>query len=301
MFDLFVPIMIHIPATVRSFVCALNNTVKSFVKIKNCVMASELPINSKARAFQLVSDIHLEHCIHNPSIPKYARNLILAGDICPLSRDDLLEPFIMDVSERFENVIYVLGNHEYYADMIGSNEPAKHVLHPQMWNLDYFPPNVHVLENQTVTIDGVKILGTTLWSEIADEDRSEIWQEMNDYRWICMAPNKLLTVDDVNMMNYQAKAFLRREAEDGCIIVTHHAPMPQCLTDDFAGTVLGTAYANQFQYDPLLLDKKVAAWCYGHTHHAKDFKFLNTRIVSNPMGYPQEVHTGYKSDVVIEV
>lgn len=258
-------------------------------------MVSPLSEACTKRSFQLVSDIHLEHLqppIQYPQIQRHANNLILAGDIAPMIKKDLLEPFLAYVSKKWENVIYVPGNHEYY-----DNEECV------AWDTSYFPKNVHLLQNECIVIDGIKILGTTLWAQISDENRFSIAHKLNDFKYIWKSPTRRLAVEEFNDMNDKAKAFLRKEAEDDCIIVTHHAPMPECLADKYKTDVMSTCYVNDFDQDEDLLQKvKVAAWCYGHTHHAKDFIFNNTRILSNPMGYPSEIgKIGYKECVCIEV
>lgn len=257
-------------------------------------MAPPLSAACAKRSFQLVSDIHLEHLkppIQYPLIQRHANNLILAGDIAPMTRRNLLEPFLTYVSQKWDNVIYVPGNHEYY-----DNKECV------TWDTSYFPKNVHLLQNECIVIDGIKILGTTLWAQISDEDRFSIAFRLNDFKYIWKTPTRRLAVEEFNDMNDKAKAFLRKEAEDNCIIVTHHAPMPQCLADEHKGDVMSTCYVNDFDKDGLLENVKVAVWCYGHTHHAQDFMFKDTHIVSNPMGYPDEVgKTGYYESVCVEV
>ena len=44
----------------------------------------------------------------------------------------------------------------------------------------------------------------------------------------------------------------------------------------------------------------VDLWIHGHSHQAVDYEIANTRVLSNPRGYPDE-HTGFDAALVAEV
>jgi len=88
-----------------------------------------------------VSDLHLEF---GPiSFTEKGDVLILAGDIT--TENDT--SWIKTVSKNFKDVIYVLGNHECYYQSLGSayKIAKKHL-----------PKNVHLLQNESITIDGIE-------------------------------------------------------------------------------------------------------------------------------------------------
>src|SRR5699024_10693183 len=129
---------------------------------------------------RILSDLHIE--FHPFVIPPLADDaqtvLILAGDIGVIRRHEELAQFLKQAAAQFFAVVYVLGNHEYYAglwlqalDTLGS------------WNL---PDNVHVLEREAVAINGVLFAGTTLWSDFekADPAAMQAANAMNDYHYI---------------------------------------------------------------------------------------------------------------------
>lgn len=66
---------------------------------------------------QIASDLHLNHQesdkVEEYIVPK-GDVLVLAGDIGNLHRYDQLFTFLQKVSELFQYVLYVPGNHEYY-------------------------------------------------------------------------------------------------------------------------------------------------------------------------------------------
>jgi predicted phosphodiesterase len=69
--------------------------------------------------FQIMSDLHIETLSNNLCIDNFVRKsadiLILAGDIGRVHKYEQLERFLKDLCPRFEIVLYVLGNHEYYS------------------------------------------------------------------------------------------------------------------------------------------------------------------------------------------
>ena len=100
----------------------------------------------------VLSDLHLEFAPFIP--PKVDCDIVvLAGDI------HIGLKAIPWVKQHFaeRRVIYVLGNHEYYRQAI-----PKH-LH-KLRELARMS-NVHLLENEALTLDDLVFLGCTLWTD----------------------------------------------------------------------------------------------------------------------------------------
>ena len=53
----------------------------------------------------------------------------------------------------------------------------------------------------------------------------------------------------------------------------------------------------------MFLDKKPKLWIHGHTHCKFDYNIGNTRIVTNPSGYPSErdCRINFNKGFVIEI
>ena len=105
---------------------------------------------------QIISDIHLN--FHNDggdsfldSVPVKANYLILAGDI---SEHKTLIKSLHKVCARWNKVILVLGNHDYYGSSV--EETRKLVLR-------YKPKNCEFLYNEKRIIDGMPFFGGTMW------------------------------------------------------------------------------------------------------------------------------------------
>ena len=121
-----------------------------------------------------------------------AKVLILAGDVCEIAnlqpydeesidyRSQRLHHFFIRCGKEFEYVLWVMGNHEFYH---GSIDDTVDIVRKY---LDYIP-NLTILDNETMEIDGIVFVGGTLWSNMNDTCYSTIHHvkySMNDYRII---------------------------------------------------------------------------------------------------------------------
>lgn len=122
----------------------------------------------------LVSDIHLETY---DWIPKFSARKatqmfqnIFACDVLVLAGDIVSSPRML--TEWLETspvpVVYLLGNHEYYGK---SFDNTPNVFRTVLQKLSH----VHLLDRDTVTINGVKFIGTTLWTDF-DKKTHWLWK-----------------------------------------------------------------------------------------------------------------------------
>lgn len=236
------------------------------------------------------SDLHLEFCDFQPPTAEVDL-VILAGDISVRSRG------VTWANEAFRcPVIYVCGNHEYYKGHISKTlvkmqaAAAKHV---------------HVLENQSLVVGGIRFLVATGWTDFtstgdykaAMRDCAE-W--MNDFRRIRAGDGySKLRPSDLIGLNIATRQFLATELakhfEGKTVVITHHCPIPEVAGNGHEGH-LGAAYFNLW-HD---LVAEADAWIFGHTHHAVDTVVTGCRLVSNPRGYPGE-KPGFVPDFIIEI
>ena len=103
---------------------------------------------------QIMSDLHLEH--DNRFIFKKAENadiLILAGDIGSYT---FQSDFVRECASQITTIM-IMGNHEPLGYSIKETVEAWKAL-----NI----PNLYILDNETIEINGVHFIGSTLWSNI---------------------------------------------------------------------------------------------------------------------------------------
>jgi len=232
---------------------------------------------------QLLSDLHLEHSQRHPSFVPPATDadvVVLAGDIDNGTRAiDWAEETFPD-----KPVLYVPGNHEYYdADL--------HTVAKALQARARQSVNVRLLDNDELTLDGVRFLGSTLWTDFAllgrqsmDQVFAESLKYVVDFRKIRMGDDFLTPQQTVDLHG-DAIAFLQARLENHfagkTVVITHHAPHPGSVHPRWAGNLVNAAFVS----DLTRLMGKSALWLHGHTHDSFDFAVHGTRVIANPMGY----------------
>jgi predicted phosphodiesterase len=232
---------------------------------------------------RLLSDLHLEHShLHPPFVPApvQADVVVLAGDIDNGTR-------AIDWAETTfpgQQIVYVPGNHEYYdADM----RPAGTALHARAQG----SRNVHLLDNAELVLDGVRFLGTTLWTDFELFNRDEMANAMAqsqrhvvDFRAIRVGETRLTPQQTIEL-HRKAIAFLEFQLAQPfsgkTVIVTHHAPHPGSVHPRWEGNRVNAAFVS----DLTRLMGKSVLWLHGHTHDSFDYVVRGTRVLANPMGY----------------
>ena len=264
--------------------------------------------------FQIVSDLHLEFRGDNfkniikPSAPI----LFLLGDISACGQKDswiTYEKFIKYISQQFQFIFHIPGNHEYYTT--GRNITLSDTIPGIDAKLKKFAktvPNLFVLNNNTVRLKiGKKtyvFIGTTLWTHVKPKDRKEVQSLMNDYDSIFYPnekpkndkdknnwrPVRKYNIDDMSKLHTRAVRYVvgvlkKVKPDEVAILLTHHKP----IRDKPETDLLSQAYESDLLN---VMVKKPLKFCgFGHTHVKYDKTINGIRIVSNPKGYiSQQTH-----------
>ncbi len=244
----------------------------------------------------VISDVHIEFEPFDIS-PNDADIIVLAGDIGLGLRG--LEWAASNFNDK--PIIYVPGNHEYYGEAIPR-------LTEQMKKRGS-DIGVHVLDCDSIEVNGYRIYGTTLWTDFLlfgkpamGEYRAQ--QSMNDYRRIRVSPTyRRLRPRDTSSMHFKMRRWLESEIEKGrtenAIIVTHHAPSIRSLKPMTRHEEVSVAFASHL--DSLVKRSSAKLWIHGHTHQSIDYMIGNTRVLSNQRGYPREKDTGFEPNLCINI
>jgi predicted phosphodiesterase len=264
------------------------------------------------RILRYVSDIHLElrKTIYHPKLASYwnfkkSKNdkyyLALLGDIGnPFFNQKNLNDFLSNVAPHYENILYVPGNHEYYNSLSDNQRSCEeHIIELQNMCKKY--PNVQLLNNQSIIIDDIQFIGSTLWSQIFPENKLYIESVINDYNLILDNEKNKITTELTNRWNMESIKFIETElnlnSDKKKIILTHHAPLfsSVLLNQYTANPKYITSQNNQAFHNDLMhlfqtKPNNISAWLYGHTHWASVFKLNDTIIATNQLGYSREEH-----------
>jgi len=223
-----------------------------------------------------MSDIHLEFAPLTEEPNDDADVLILAGDINIKGRVE----WINDQLEKFDHVIYVTGNHEYYKSNIS---------HLDEYLEDDLDPRIHFLQNSSVTIEDTTFHGSTLWTDMHLADEFYINRGMSDFSIIKIDDSfRKFNAHDSKLKHYAAMDYLKKNVNQGDVIITHHAPSFKSSLEYFIGSPLNPAFASDLSN--FMLDYKPKYWIHGHMHNTSDYTIGGTNILCNPRGYPTGVH-----------
>ena len=225
-----------------------------------------------------MSDLHLEFgYMHQEKMPK-GDILILPGDIGVYNPyDGATNEYVNEwmYNQDFDHIIYVAGNHEAYGYKFDD------VMYQLNEKFDG-DTKIHFLDNDAVTIDGIKFVGTTMWTDFDNEDpvtTGQAQRMMNDFQLI-----RGFTTQRAVVEYKRALKFLKEEVDEGCVVITHHAPTFKVYDKSYLkGDDLNGAYATEL--DDFIIDKKPAYWIHGHLHNTTKLQVGETQVLCNPRGY----------------
>lgn len=275
----------------------------------------------------LLSDLHQEF-LHEPEAAADPRTrfhlgehvdpdadvVIVAGDL-DVTLANSLRRIAAEIPDR--EVIYVAGNHDYYSNAGNPQTMAEILAEGRVLATEL---GIHLLENDTVELGGVRFIGATLWTDMQSVGRghqaSKIAEArgrygMSDYRhmkrWSTAHPGKRkpATPEQTIAMHTQSRAYIEQQLAipfaGPTVVVSHHAPHPDSL-DPAHGGKLDWCYASNLS---LILegDDAPALWVHGHVHQARDYNVGSTRVLANPRGYvwSKDPESGFNPSLVIEI
>lgn len=227
-----------------------------------------------------VSDIHLEFS-PNFTINDSGNILILCGDIIPanLLNERFAKTFFNDISSKFDRVLYVLGNHEFYQYDLTYVDKIK----------NYFNNNITVLHNESIIIDNIKFIGGTCWSDLHKADAMTMKKAprmISDFKSV-RSNGSILTVYDWLEEHSKFIKILKQELTDEYtnIVCSHHAPSYLTINERFKDRYESNGC---YSSDLTKFMDKVDYWFYGHMHEGYDVDYNNCKIRTNPRSYPNE-------------
>jgi len=227
------------------------------------------------------SDVHTEiglplgqHCISDITI--------CAGDIGVIARPDALKRYFNNLHEYADEIIWVLGNHEFYH---GDYEKT-------LTQADKFAKEIgiHLLDielgTENLEVNGIKFWGSTLWTDMNNSDwfvKKKIGQTLNDH-YVISNNGQTFTPRAAIEINQRTREKINWDAD---VIITHHCPI---VTEHrlFPLSEISYGFCNT-GLENQILDSKIKYWIYGHTHDSKTIDLNGTLLVSNQQGYPKTI------------
>lgn len=238
---------------------------------------------------QVFSDIHGEaYCNQNfiwNHVKPQARVAVVAGDI----HSKKLESQLNEIASRFNHVVCVLGNHEFYGrDIDWRPDPKK------------LRKNVHLLDRGVWQYYNTVFIGVTLWTDFKNQDFFVMHMadsHINDF--YAVSTNNGGTKFSPKMayeLHRHDRAYLKmmiekfRAEKKRIVVVTHFMPSYDLVDAKWKGNP-GTDTLNWYfsaQCDDLMDMDGISAWICGHSHD-ESYRVINgCQFVRNPLGYPRE-------------
>lgn len=235
---------------------------------------------------QLLSDLHLEFfkdaSFFEDLDSKDVDVLVLAGDI---GTGSILEKVLRRFCDLYPQVVYVLGNHEYYGR---DRQDIRHLVS----RARHTHKNLCWLDNSSCEVLGAHFVGGTMWFPKPPTSAPK-WA-MNDYlrirgfeRWVYKENAEFLE---------KVEALIQPDS----IVVTHHLPSYRSVHKKFMFDPLNPFFV--CDVEKTLLAKGPALWLHGHTHESLDYQQGHTRVVCNPFGYINiEENPNFDKHLILEV
>lgn len=239
----------------------------------------------------VLSDLHLES---NSSL-EIQSDAVRAADVIVLAGDIHPAPNGIEWARRIfgdKPIVYVAGNHEYFdcefdAALVMMRQSAKE-------------HDVHFLENDAVTIQGIRFLGCTFWTdfEFFGMDAQDRLMTRAEVRW----PDYIGRIESWRSMtgrllpaltiqrHWESRAWLQGQLSLGerskTVVVTHHYPNKKSTSPKYVNDEMNVVFGSHV---PDELVTQAGLWIHGHSHSSADYRVGEgkqyTRVVANPRGY----------------
>lgn len=217
---------------------------------------------------QVASDLHIEFQADDgktilDELQSDADILLLAGDLAP---SYMLSTIIPKLEKKFNRILYVPGNHDYYFSSIEKmTETFKNL------SSDKFT----VLDNDVVEIGGQRFVGSLLWYKISEEAILNKHM-LNDFHYIA---------DSSLIFRYGKRdhEFLRDTIREEDIVITHVMPSMRSVNEKFRNSPINCYFIHDVE--KIIKYNKPKIWVHGHTHLPCEYVIHKTKVICNPLGY----------------
>lgn len=233
----------------------------------------------------VLSDLHIDF-VQDLELYEHPEHdlVVMSGDLADGNFDPtqwLLSEF--SDAER-ARLVFVPGNHEAYG--VGLHAIPDRLRHLRD------ETGITTLDRETVEIDGLRVLGCTMWSPLAPS--------MDNLG------GDLIAIPGFSGDAWRAahefdRVWLEETVREGDVVVTHHAPARDGLDPRMQHKPELMKLASGYYADMTdLIDQRgPALWIHGHTHVTREYEIGQTRVVSNAAGRGSAMH--FEPGYIVEI
>lgn len=232
--------------------------------------------------------------------------LIIAGD---LGHYNLQTKYLLkELKKVYKDIIVTWGNHDLYLLSNRSISNYKAKSENRLFELKEFcrELEIHYLDGQVITIDGVKFGGTGSWYDLPTPEKIQRWKNvMNDSRKIyngyAIQPYGMYQNYPQPSTNWDTQKFwlnektkLEKIAKEGCDVFISHVGLVYPPDKELKPMYVGNE-DNIFYYTDnlhLLKESSCKVHIHGHTHNNLNYEKDGIKILCNPLGYKSEYREG---------
>lgn len=228
---------------------------------------------------QVVSDIHVDHLAKQKFFIKpKAPTLILCGDIADSFR--VGSAAIKSIQQDFNDIIIVLGNHDFYDRELSPTIYLNGIM--SRWKQEFDNSNVHVLNNEFISVDGVMYYGGTGWG-YPEESPYINFKSYEDFDSIFMSSGSKINIKDMRNLNMGFVSSAGTGPEEADVIISHHLPDKVVLAEQYKAHPLNSLFVGNYRH--IASQLKARYWFFGHAHTKTDKHISGCHFVANPFGY----------------
>lgn len=241
---------------------------------------------------QYCSDLHLEFDHNNKYLSKTPLSvsgeiLILAGDIVPLHDEFFSDLFFRFISEKYRQVFWVPGNHEFYHKDLTEFRSSYNIR---------LSSNINIVNNIELEFGNIHFVFSTLWSEISSSNEKTIEQSVSDFDCISINDKKIRAAD-INKLHSDSLAFIKQSLiypPIKSVVVTHHVPSALCNSSTHNLSPINEAFC--VELTDYIQTCNANFWIYGHSHFNRNPLYIgNTILLTNQLGYVHcNEHDGFR-------
>ena len=234
-------------------------------------------------AIQYMSDLHLERIKYDYGISKATPFLILDGDIGRFCDYDLLKDFLATQCDKFEKVLYVPGNHEFYS----SSREGGLVAADSLVKEPSMNARLYVMNRERIDLpdSNATVLGCTLHSQIPP-DYTRLTRDFEQIKGWRVAHHNAEHQRDLAWLKLSLAELSQESPKRNVVIATHYAPSfdKVCHPQHKNNAVQPCFSSHTLEQLPSWKGSGlVTHWIFGHTHWNAKFKAGKVTVASNQL------------------